>query len=98
MLNVFQSYLCFLLLCISLIPPHFYHFYHFYHFFGGNTGLSGVDRLLSFRIVHYLNTFLTKVCVCSFFIFLCWSSQRTHSDLFFSVMACFLHQSFIKVM
>jgi hypothetical protein len=76
-------------------PPHFY---HFYHFFGGNTGLSGVDRLLSFRIVHYLNTFLTKVCVCSFFIFLCWSSQRTHSDLFFSVMACFLHQSFIKVM
>jgi len=26
----------------------------------GVAGLSGVDRLLSFRIVHYLNTFLTK--------------------------------------
>ena len=26
----------------------------------GVSGLSGVDRLLSFRVVHYLNTFLTK--------------------------------------
>jgi WASH complex subunit strumpellin len=46
----------------------------------GVAGLSGVDRLLSFRIVHYLNTFLQKFYRSSVTPFIA-QLQRIDSDL-----------------